>query len=46
MKIQAAKHKYNMLELTTSFARKKTQAYYEKIGFEKTSYKYVQKLDN
>ncbi|MEH6650896.1 MAG: GNAT family N-acetyltransferase [Motiliproteus sp.] len=32
------------LELTTSFRRERTQAYYEKIGFQKTSYKYVLKL--
>ncbi|WP_432470550.1 GNAT family N-acetyltransferase [Amphritea sp. HPY] len=29
------------LELTTNFRRNKTHAYYEHLGFEKTSYKFV-----
>ena len=34
------------LEVTTSLARQATQQYYEKIGFTKTSYRYVQELSN
>lgn len=33
------------LELTTSFPREQTQAFYQHIGFQKTSYKYVLKLE-
>ena len=36
----------NILEVTTSLQRQQTQEYYESIGFKKTSYKYIQKLDN
>ena len=35
----------SVLEVTTSLKRLQTQSYYEKIGFKKTSYKYVLKLD-
>ncbi|MBC3767143.1 GNAT family N-acetyltransferase [Neptunicella marina] len=34
------------LEVTTSLARQATQQYYEKIGFTKTSYRYVQEIGN
>ncbi len=34
------------LEVTTSLARQATQQYYEKIGFTKTSYRYVQDIPN
>ena len=34
----------DVIEVTTSLKREKTQAYYESVGFKKTSYKYVQKL--
>ncbi|MEJ2444007.1 MAG: GNAT family N-acetyltransferase [Exilibacterium sp.] len=43
-KKEAKSKKCSALELTTSFRRENTQAFYEHIGFEKTSYKYVQKL--
>ena len=35
-----------IIEVTTSLLREQTQAYYESIGFSKSSYKYVQKLGN
>ena len=44
-KLMALAEKCNVLEVTTSLQREQTQAYYEYIGFQKTSYKYVQKLD-
>ncbi|MGX9419039.1 GNAT family N-acetyltransferase [Vibrio sp. WJH972] len=44
-KSKAIAEKCSILELTTSLSRVQTQRYYERIGFEKTSYKYVQKLD-
>ncbi len=34
----------DVLELTTSLRREKAQRYYEKIGFQKTSYKYILRL--
>ena len=45
VKLKALGEKCNMLEVTTSLRREKTQAYYESIGFQKTSYKYVQRLN-
>lgn len=42
----ALAEKCSMLEVTTSLRREQTQAYYESIGFQKTSYKYVQKLED
>ena len=33
-----------VLEVTTSLIRESTQKYYESIGFEKSSYRYFQKL--
>ncbi len=44
-KCEAIAKNCTVLEVTTSIKRDKTQAYYEGIGFEKTSYKYVQKLN-
>jgi len=40
----AVSEKCSVLEVTTSLRREQTQAYYESIGFQKTSYKYVQTL--
>jgi len=40
----ALSKKCSVLEVTTSLEREQTQKYYEDIGFEKTSYKYVLKL--
>lgn len=37
---QAATKSCAQLEVTTSLARKSTQAYYERIGFKKASYRY------
>jgi len=34
----------NALEVTTSLQRASTQAYYESIGFKKTSFRYLQEL--
>ena len=45
VKLKALAEKCNVLEVTTSLQREKTQAYYESISFQKTSYKYVQRLD-
>lgn len=42
----ALAEKCSVLEVTTSLRREKTQAFYESIGFKKTSYKYVQRLEN
>lgn len=42
----ALSRKCNILEVTTSLQRQQTQKYYESMGFEKTSYKYIQNLDN
>mgnify|MGYP000645706740 CR=1 FL=1 len=36
----------SILEVTTSLKRQQTQKYYENIGFKKTSYKYILKLEN
>ncbi|ABK47893.1 MULTISPECIES: GNAT family N-acetyltransferase [Shewanella] len=33
------------LEVTTSMRREQTQAYYEAIGFEKTSFRYIQAIE-
>lgn len=44
-KSMALTEKCSMLEVTTSFRREQTQAYYESIGFQKTSFKYVLKLE-
>jgi len=44
-KSMALSQKCSMLEITTSLRREQTQAYYESIGFQKTSYKYVQRLE-
>jgi len=45
-KLIAVNEKCSVLEVTTSLKREKTQKYYEKIGFKKTSYKYIQELNN
>ena len=45
-KSMALAEKCSILEVTTSLRREQTQAYYESIGFQKTSYKYVQKLED
>ncbi|HCG7990915.1 TPA: GNAT family N-acetyltransferase, partial [Vibrio parahaemolyticus] len=42
----ALAEKCSVLEVTTSLRREKTQTFYESIGFKKTSYKYVQRLEN
>lgn len=44
-KVQALAKKCKVLEITTSLKREKTQEYYESIGFQKSSFKYVQELD-
>jgi N-acetylglutamate synthase-like GNAT family acetyltransferase len=44
-KLKAMRLSCNVLEVTTSLKRLKTQAYYEKIGFKKASFKYVLQLD-
>lgn len=41
----ASAKKCDVLEVTTSLQRAQTQVYYESIGFQKTSYKYVQKIN-
>ncbi|EGM69577.1 GNAT family N-acetyltransferase [Shewanella sp. HN-41] len=45
---KARAHEYgcSKLEVTTSMRREKTQAYYEAIGFEKTSFRYIQDIDH
>jgi N-acetylglutamate synthase-like GNAT family acetyltransferase len=45
-KSMALAGKCSMLEVTTSLRREQTQTYYESIGFQKTSYKYVQTLED
>ncbi len=44
-KLEAVTKECEVLEVTTSLKRKKTQEYYEGIGFQKTSYKYIQRLN-
>ncbi|MCL1091643.1 GNAT family N-acetyltransferase [Shewanella profunda] len=41
-KARAFEYGCSKLEVTTSMRREKTQAYYEAIGFEKTSFRYIQ----
>lgn len=43
-KIRALTCNCDVLEVTTSLKREATQLFYESIGFDKTSYKFVQKL--
>ncbi len=43
---QAKENACAQLEVTTSLARKATQAYYERIGFKKASYRYYLEIDN
>lgn len=43
---QAASKSCAQLEVTTSLARKATQAYYERIGFKKASYRYYLDIGN
>ena len=45
-KFMASSVSCSILEVTTSLKRQQTQKYYENIGFEKTSYKYILKLDD
>lgn len=40
-KARANEQGCHQLEVTTSMRREKTQAYYEAIGFEKTSFRYI-----
>ncbi|MFB2727559.1 GNAT family N-acetyltransferase [Shewanella mangrovisoli] len=42
---RASERGYRQLEVTTSMRREQTQAYYEAIGFEKTSLRYIQAID-
>ncbi|MFB2639078.1 GNAT family N-acetyltransferase [Shewanella bicestrii] len=44
-KDRASERGCRQLEVTTSMRREQTQAYYESIGFEKTSFRYIQNLD-
>ena len=44
-KDKASERGCRQLEVTTSMRREQTQAYYESIGFEKTSFRYIQNLD-
>ncbi len=44
-KERAMTEKCQTLEITTSLVRVQTQSFYERIGFHKTSYQYVQKID-
>ncbi|MCG9965077.1 MAG: GNAT family N-acetyltransferase [Shewanella sp.] len=44
-KDRASKRGCCQLEVTTSMRRDKTQAYYESIGFEKTSFRYIQAIE-
>lgn len=44
-KDRASKRGCCQLEVTTSMRREKTQAYYESIGFEKTSFRYIQAIE-
>ncbi|NVK55311.1 MAG: GNAT family N-acetyltransferase [Alteromonadaceae bacterium] len=43
---QAASKSCAQLEVTTSLARKATQAYYERMGFKKASYRYYLNVGN
>ncbi|WP_198780263.1 GNAT family N-acetyltransferase [Shewanella putrefaciens] len=45
-KTRANEQGCSKLEVTTSMRREKTQAYYEAIGFEKTSFRYIQEIDH
>lgn len=45
-KDRASKRGCCQLEVTTSMRRDKTQAYYESIGFEKTSFRYIQAIED
>lgn len=42
---RASERGCRQLEVTTSMRREQTQAYYESIGFEKTSFRYIQAID-
>lgn len=43
---ESKKRKCVGLEITTSIKRHETHAYYEKLGFEKTSYRYYKSLES
>ncbi|MFB2685190.1 GNAT family N-acetyltransferase [Shewanella mangrovisoli] len=42
---RASERGCRQLEVTTSMRREQTQAYYESIGFEKTSFRYIQAIE-
>lgn len=45
-KDRASERDCRQLEVTTSMHREKTQAYYESIGFEKSSFRYIQAIED
>ncbi|MEE1981177.1 GNAT family N-acetyltransferase [Shewanella xiamenensis] len=45
-KSRASERGCRQLEVTTSMRREQTQAYYESIGFEKTSFRYIQAIED